>query len=185
VRRKLIERNFEFCLTDLYFATIIVMNDSIGGFQSTLSAMHEVLFAGVLAMGEDWGGAECGTYVTTATHRTETAAWLALLLGLGLLLDLRGEYARLVHRARVHLALHSASPAERAIEMSVSGLQLAMFGGLTYIKLRDRAMINLTQPCHLLLPLQAAALLSQGELGVVLSIGMLPTIAGALMAMAM
>jgi hypothetical protein len=60
-----------------------------------------------------------------------------------------------------------------------------MFAMLFVIKVHDKAMINLAQPCHVFLLLQGWALLTNKPAGVIVTAMMLPPLAGALTALLM
>ena len=151
--------------------------------QSLPSYFHDLLFDGNLRRGGDWGGEECAAYVPFHLHIIESTAWLVVLLVSGMYLDVSGSIRRLKEQAKAMLRKHSSTPMQRILEISIALLLFSMFAMLVVIKFNDKAMINLAQPCHLLLVLQGIALLSTGPEGSVISIFILPPLAGVLTAM--
>ena len=151
--------------------------------QSFPTYVHDLLFDGSLRRGGEWGGEECAAYVPIHMHIIETTAWLTILLMSGLYLDVPGSIIRLKSKARELLKRSPTSPLQRILEIAVAILLFSMFAMLVIIKFNDKAMINLTQPCHLLLILQGIALLSTGPEGSVITIFILPPLAGVLTAM--
>ena len=151
--------------------------------QSFPRYLHDLLFDGNLRRGGDWGGEECAAYVPFHLHVIETTAWLAVLLVSGMYLDVSGSIRRLKEQAKELLRRQPSSPTLRILEISTAMLLFSMFTMLVVIKFNDKAMINLAQPCHLLLVLQGIALLSTGPVGSVISIFILPPLAGVLTAL--
>ena len=71
----------------------------------------------------------------------------------------------------------------RTFEVIVGLLHLAMFAQLVYFKYSISSLVNLMQPCHVILLFQGIALLSTTETGVLISIFILPALTGTMLAM--
>lgn len=150
-----------------------------------LHQAHDYLFEGSLRIGGDWGGEECAAYVPLDVHLTESVTWLLIIVTSLYLLDSSKAMQQLKSGADKLLLLCAITSTQRMLETAVALLLFAMFAMLLVIKIRDKAMINLAQPCHLLLLLQGSALLSQDSFGPTATIFMLPPVTGALGAMAL
>lgn len=71
---------------------------------------------------------------------------------------------------------------EHMFDQLLAFVHFAMYAQIIYYKTNISSMINLIQPCHLVLLLEGIALYSDGPLGVLITVLILPTLTGTLLA---
>lgn len=152
-----------------------------------LEFIHKALVSGALAKG--WGGPVCRAAVPISTHIVESLGWVvvSVIVTKGLKLD--QEHSSLIKKIRSLLPISfnssndSLISTERKFELVMSSIHFLMFLQLVYYKSTIMSLINLLQPCHVILLLQGIALYSTTELGIIMSLYLLPTMTGTLLAM--
>ena len=150
-----------------------------------LQFLHDILFAGSLKQGEDWGGGVCAAYVPMHIHVKESITWILVLILLSVPLNLMETMHQLGRDVKSHLLkIKKPFPTmQRNLEICVAILMFTMFVNLLCIKIWNHALIVLLQPCHMLLIIQGIALLYHGPLSVYLTLLTLPPLTGSLMAL--
>lgn len=146
--------------------------------------LHDVLFVGAITQGGDWGGAECASYVPFDVHVKESITIVAVSVTIMYMLDFRKVLSDLYRASEPHLAKHKSGPIQQLLEYLLAFVFFTTFVMLLMIKVKTQAVIMMMQPCHLLLIVQGVALISEGPLGILCTLFLLPPLTGALIALA-
>jgi hypothetical protein len=150
-----------------------------------LSKIYLYLASGAIAKG--WGGQECYNSIPLSLHLYESTTWVIFLFLFRKFMNGRKWFESLTTNIRAGLAefqkeYPSGNPF-RPLELLVGTIHVGMFCQLIYFKYNDHALIYLFQPCHMILLLTGIALLSEGLLGVLISLFILPSLTGTSLAM--
>ena len=144
----------------------------------------EYFVSGALAKG--WGGPQCAKSVPLNIHVIESVCWLTFAViafnNHMMFAKLRG----LINRIESDLSKSqqlNRRVASRTFEVILSFVHVCMFFQIIYYKVNIKALVNMIQPCHVILLLQGIALYSQGLTGVLITIFILPALTGTLLAM--
>lgn len=149
-----------------------------------METVKHYLVHGTLSVGGSWGGEECAKAVTMDMHQKESAFWVVFLILLFIIFNLRRRFSALIERANLAHQINSHSSIVESICDNFLGfLHLAMYLQLIYYKFNIYSLINLIQPCHVILLLQGVSLLSKGSSGTIITILLLPSLTGTLLAM--
>ena len=143
--------------------------------------LYEYFIGGALVQGGSWGGPECYGHVPPMVHLIETAGWLFLsavaYYGLGIPSVLRSVKVKPEE-------CKSANIFESILDTVLGSIHFAMYLHLLYFKTNSKALcIVLMQPCHVILLLEGIALFSRSKLGINISLFILPSLIGTLLAM--
>ena len=149
-----------------------------------LTYLHDILFAGALRQGGDWGGPECSSYVPIDIHYKECFSIILIFLTIGYLLDVEKTIRNIREQSNKYLTMNPRNKIQRIFEYFTATAFILMFIKLLTIKIKTQAVSMLLQPCHLLLILQSSALLSNGPYGIIITLCMLSPLTGALIAIA-
>jgi hypothetical protein len=148
--------------------------------------LTEVLYKYMFGGSQDgtWGGAECATAVSTNTHILETALWLCVTFILWKEFELHSEYDRLLVHAQQYYAKVGDKKWSifRYFEIILGLGELVIWLLTVYNKINKFSICYMFQPCHIVLAVQACALLTDNALGSVLSTLSLSTVIGTVLA---
>lgn len=145
---------------------------------------YKHFFSGTVSQGGSWGGPECAAAVPRLTHLYETIVWLVLCSTAWYLAGFSKELKRLKKEAEK--CVHSPRPRRRfarPFELIVGLILFAMWVHIVYFKYNMNALINLLQPCHMDLLVQALILLFDTPTSLVAQTLLLPMTTGTLSAM--
>ena len=146
-----------------------------------LSGLHKILVTGALSKG--WGGPACRAALDMKTHMTESFVWLTLAIVAYFAYGVSKKYKSLIKNIQIDLSKTQINSTARVFELVVGTIHFLMFAQIIYYKANILSMINMIQPCHVILLLQGIALYSTGSTGVVISLCVLPALTGTLLAM--
>ena len=150
-----------------------------------LQNLFEMFTKGALAKG--WGGLECYQSIPLEIHVIESVGWL--LASFVFYQQVQGSKWLAGLKVDIKNALSdykkssSGFSSFRVLELFFGCLHVLMFVQIIYYKWNIQALIYLLQPCHVILLVQGIALLSEGVLGVLISLFVLPALTGTLLAM--
>lgn len=143
--------------------------------------IHSALVSGALSKG--WGGPKCRAAVDIETHIWESIMWLVLCV-LCYYLSGMGERIRgMIKSIQLDLTATKLDPLWRLLDMSLAATHLALFALIVYYKWNIQSMINIIQPCHMIVLLEGIAVFSTKPLGVLITLFLLPAMTGTLLAM--
>mmetsp|Transcript_23060 Transcript_23060/g.38468 ORF Transcript_23060/g.38468 Transcript_23060/m.38468 type:complete len:291 (-) Transcript_23060:312-1184(-) len=149
---------------------------------AVLAFIHKSLVSGALSKG--WGGPVCRAALDFNTHIAESLFWLCVATISFHYYEVKSKYRLLCKSIEVGLAQSTQSSNMRTVDVCLSFLHFGMFIQIIYYKVNILSLINMIQPCHVILLLQGIALYSKGVLGVLITLFMLPAMTGTLLAMA-
>lgn len=151
---------------------------------SVLDKLWEYFVSGALAKG--WGGPQCAKAVPLRLHVLESICWLtcaAIVWHYNFMLSKLRDLVNRINSSLSQSHKRNQGTAARTFELILSFVHVMMFIQIIYYKVNIKALVNLIQPCHVILLLQGIALYSQGITGVLITIFMLPALTGTLLAM--
>ncbi len=134
-------------------------------------------------MRKGWGGPGCYSAVPLSTHLWESFGWMCICYLVFTRFRFSERISSLRKEINTSLVICSPSPLIRKAELCLALVHFGMFFQLLYFKTSSQALIWIIQPCHMVLLMQGIALYSNGPVGVVLSVCMLPAMTGTLLAM--
>lgn len=149
--------------------------------EKVIKTTRDFLVHGALARG--WGGPVCHSAVSLETHAFESTAWIVIGIAVIFGFNIPKKYKQLRQRISADISAYKTKPRETVTDKLLALVLLAMFFQVVYYKINIRALINMTQPCHVILLLEGIALYSDGPLGVMISLLVLPALIGTLLAM--
>lgn len=143
--------------------------------------LYEYFISGALVQGGSWGGPDCYAHISPMIHLIETSGWLLLsavaYYGLGISSVLSSVNVK-------PSECKSANILESVLDRVLGCVHFAMYLHLLYFKTNSKALvIVLMQPCHVILLLEGIALFSRSKVGVNISLFILPSLIGTLLAM--
>lgn len=147
--------------------------------------LHDILVKGTLEKGKtapSWGGDECWNHTPLQTRIMECIMWVTVLMLLWYGLKLGEHISKLYKKAESELKKTHWTLLEHMFDQLLAFVHFAMYAQIIYYKTNISSMINLIQPCHLVLLLEGIALYSDGPLGAVITVLILPTLIGTLLA---
>lgn len=148
-----------------------------------LQKAHDLLVYGALSKEGIWGGPECAKAVSMETHIFESSCWILLSIVTYYFFNCSKYLSEMKRAIRAELAVTKQHPVLRVLECLVGSLHMLMFFQLIYYKFNISSLINLFQPCHVILLLQGLALFSDGVFGMMVAIFILPALTGTMLAM--
>lgn len=151
--------------------------------QSVWSTISKCLVTGALEKGGTWGGPECKKSISYETHVLESSMWLFVCFIVFIVFRPDQKIKVMNDRLRVDLAKTSISSGQRAFEILLGSVNIGMYLQLVYYKFNMLSLVNLIQPCHVIMLLQGIALWADGVLGVDIILLLLPVLTGTLFAM--
>ena len=146
-----------------------------------LNSIHKVLVTGALSKG--WGGPACRAALDIRTHIAESAFWLLIGAVSYHFYKVGPKFQALCKNIQLDLSKSTPHPVARKFELCLATLHIAMFLQIVYYKINILSLVNMIQPCHVILLLQGIALYSTGTTGVIISLCVLPSLTGTLLAM--
>lgn len=156
--------------------------DSLGK-SSALGKIHDLLVAGSLKYGGTWGGAECRAYVSLQRHALESSFWILVCYVTFHLFSLGKRLSDLQIVTKIQLERPKYLNTSRNLDRFLAIVHFAMYSQLIYYKWNFSSLINLIQPCHVILLLEGIALYADGPMGVVITTIILPALSGTFLAL--
>ncbi len=148
-----------------------------------LKLLYDVLVTGALSKGGSWGGPICRTAVSFNTHIIESVFWLSIAAVSFKIVNVASRLRTLTKHINLELAVSHHSSFARTFELLLSMIHFGMFAHIIYFKSNIMSLVNMIQPCHLILLIQGIALYSKGSTGVLITIFVLPALTGTMSAM--
>lgn len=146
-----------------------------------VKSIHDILVSGALAKG--WGGPICRAAVDFNTHIIESLFWLSIAAISFKVVEIPSRIHTLSNKIHAQLAMNKQNSFSRAVDLLLGTIHFAMFAHILYFKWNILSMVNMIQPCHVILLLQGIALFSKGSTGVLITIFVLPALTGTMSAM--
>ena len=146
-----------------------------------LQFLHKILVTGALSKG--WGGPACRAALDIETHIAESVFWLTLGTFAFYSYNGTSKFRMLCKNIDVDLSRTTRSPTIRKFELLLATIHFIMFAQIIYYKVNILSLVNMIQPCHVILLLQGIALYSTGRTGVIITLCILPSLTGTLLAM--
>lgn len=143
--------------------------------------IHKYLVTGALSKG--WGGPACRAALDMRTHMAESAFWLLIGALSYHFYKIGPKYNAMCKNIQLDLMKSKPHPVARTFELLLGSVHIAMFLQIVYYKVNIMSLVNMIQPCHVILLLQGIALYSTGTTGVLISLCVLPSLTGTLLAM--
>jgi hypothetical protein len=116
-----------------------------------------------LKNGGSWGGPLCHSTISLQTHIIESTGWLIIWIFLYFLFDSTTKIKELVKRIDAALEATPSTTASRRMETALGCVNLVLYLQIIYYKSSIHSLINLLQPCHVLLLLQCVSLFNNGQ----------------------
>jgi len=141
---------------------------------------YEMVISGGYKKGGSWGGAVCGSYVPADIHIKETCVWLVImaLLFVGLKFQAKLKHLDKMIQAELDIAIPKRPTFFRVLDLVLATIAFTNWFMVLFYKINLHSLINLLQPCHLVLLAQAFALKSNSSTGIMLSLLSLPMVSG-------
>ena len=145
--------------------------------------LYDMLVTGALSKGGSWGGPVCRTAVDLKTHYVESAVWLTIAAVSFIYFNVQTKLSTLVKKINRDLAACKQNSFSRGFDLIMCLIHFAMFAHIVFFKWNIQSLVNMIQPCHMILLIQGIALLSKGSTGVLITILVLPALTGTMSAM--
>lgn len=136
-----------------------------------------------LSKGGSWGGKECIDSIPIQTHMMESVTWVSICLVLSAVLNISSFFKTTNDATVAYFKNNQRSTWSNILNTALGFVHLSKFGLLIFYKLNIKSLINLFQPCHMIMLLQGVALLSKTTLGVNITLIMIPALVGCFVAM--
>jgi hypothetical protein len=146
-----------------------------------LRGLYRILVTGTLEKG--WGGPACRAALPIETHIAESAFWLVVAATVFVVYNIPNKYKAHLKNIEADFAKTPIKKSARLFELCVASVHFIMFAQIIYYKSNILSLVNMIQPCHLILLLQGIALYSTGTTGVIITLCILPSLTGTLLAM--
>jgi len=143
-------------------------------------SLYEMVISGGYKKGGSWGGEECAAYVSNDLHIKETVAWICLMVALYVALGFNEKWRHMkkIIQTELDSIVPRRNPLFRYLDVALGTLALCNWTLVLIYKINLHSLINLLQPCHIILLAQAFALLSNNSTGVILAMLGLPMVTG-------
>ena len=149
------------------------------GLDKVFEFLHEYIFVGGIKKGGTWGGIQCYLAIPLDKYIVELVLWLFLAGLTQATFDLGRHYFSLKRKAKMLLSGHVRTMNSRVIDAIFALLHFGIWLLVVYYKICLHSLVNLLQPCHLLLLLQGIAIISSDVRGAMLGSLTFPLIVGA------
>ena len=153
-----------------------------GKFKAFVSTFHDKLVGGPLKFGGSWGGVACSAHVSVPMHIAESSFWMIICYVTFKLFDLGKKLNDVQTVAKMQMSQARYANTTRILDKLLATVHFSMYLLLIYYKWNFSSLISLIQPCHLILLFEVIALASNGLLGVMISILILPILSGTFLA---
>jgi hypothetical protein len=118
-----------------------------------------VTTAGPLSLGGTWGGQACYDRIDFRTHVYETSCWILVTVLCYYLFHISDQLSIIIDNlAKSQKTLPTSGYIERSLNLILTLIHFGMFIHLIYFKWNFKGLVNLLQPCHLILLLEGIAL---------------------------
>jgi TMEM164 family len=141
--------------------------------------LHEYIFMGGIRKGGTWGGPGCRDSVPTDVFVFETVLWCVLCTALWYIFGVSAYYTRTYQEAKTIIDGHKRSKISQTIDIIFAAIHFGIWFLVLYYKINLHSLVNLLQPCHLLLILQGFAVAYNGPNAAILGSLLLPLLSGA------
>jgi TMEM164 family len=162
------------------FSPVAVFNEVY----KLLKIFHDLLTKKSLEHGGSWGGKECAEHLPLSIHILESSfmIWAAMIVYI--VFGIAGRFEDLYNVVQLNLtsAKHRDSLTARWIDTVLAAIHFGMYAQLIYYKWNCSSLINLVQPCHLILLFEGIALAFGGAEGTVITALILPSLSGTFLA---
>ena len=157
--------------------------ESLGKGNGYATKVHDLLVAGSLKYGGSWGGVACRAHVSLPLHIAESSFWILICFITFKVFSLGQRLSDLQIIAKMELSQKRYENTSRVFDKILAFVHFSMYLQLIYYKWNFSSLINLVQPCHLVLLLEGIALASNGPLGIIISTIILPVLSGTFLAL--
>lgn len=151
--------------------------------EKLIKVLQNALAKGALEKAGTWGGPECAKAVDLKTHVIESSCFVFLGILAFYYLGCPLYLSNLKKHISKDIAHIKVSSTVRVLEILLGSVHVLMFLQLIYYKYQIFSLINLLQPCHVILLLQGIALFSTDYVGILISLFILPALTGTALAM--
>ena len=149
------------------------------GLNKVFEFLHEYIFVGGIKKGGTWGGIQCYRAIPLDKYILELVIWL-FVAGFALTgFELHRYFFSLKRKAKMLLTGHVKSTNARVVDAIFASFHFGIWLLVVYYKICLHSLVNLLQPCHLLLLLQGIAIVSADFTGAMLGCLTFPLIVGA------
>lgn len=142
--------------------------------------LYDMVISGGYKKGGSWGGVECAAHVPYHVHVYESVTWIVLMLGLFFYFDFSGKVRELekVITAKMATRKYAHLPFFRVLDLVLCTMAFGMWLTVLYYKINLHSLINLLQPCHLVVLAQGFALLYDNSTGLLIALLSLHMVSG-------
>lgn len=146
-----------------------------------IQLMHEYIFSGGIKKGGTWGGVDCFLAIPLETHIMEVCGWIAIVAFLYVFFGFHQHFIEMKILAKRIIHGHSRSIVAKVLDAIFAVVHFGLWMLVVYYKICLRSLVNLLQPCHLLLLLQGIAVVDHGVLSALIGSLTMTMCVGALM----
>ena len=132
--------------------------------------------------GGSWGGQECRSYIEFQIHIYESTVWLIIWILPYFTTSFLLRIRNMIDKINSDLLVAKINPTTRKFELFLCIIHFGLYLTTAYYKWKISSLINLVQPCHLILFLEGIALFSNSALGELITLFLLPVLSGTLLA---
>jgi hypothetical protein len=148
-----------------------------------LQSLKDLFVLGSIKQGGSWGGKECKSALSMDLHIKESFAIIILLLLLIRFVNFKKISEDILVPTTNYYKNNKRTKFHTIVSSFLSIVHISMYGMLIFYKFNVSSLINLFQPCHVILLLEGIALASHGYLGVSVTLLILPALTGCLLAL--
>eukprot|EP01041_Mallomonas_annulata_P012806 gene12806-27000_t len=150
---------------------------------SFLQVVMHYFVSGTVKQGGSWGET-CSRAVQMNIHIIETIAWMAISVVIFYGFNVPWRLQKLASRMKSEMKKYTKKSSYiRAAEIIMGLIHMLMYIQIIYYKTNKRSLVNLVQPCHLVLLVQGLALLAPDIASGFISVLSLPMVVGTVLAM--
>jgi hypothetical protein len=147
--------------------------------------LHEYIFAGGIKKGGTWGGSNCAAYIPFESHVFEIAIWLSICMIFDGILNFRSLCNELACKCDPVIGGYKPSNLSKTLDRAFAFIHFAMWFQVLCYKINLHSLVNLLQPCHIVLLGLGISISLGGSKGTILALALLPmTLLGAMAALA-
>lgn len=126
--------------------------------------LHDYIFSGGISKGGSWGGEGCQKAIDLRSHSIELVLWFIICYFLYNSCQYKEHYDKLLITGEVILNKHKRTTCSMSLDRIFSILHFGIWGLVLYYKINMHSLINLFQPCHILLFVQGLGVLIEGKI---------------------
>jgi hypothetical protein len=142
--------------------------------------LYELIISGGYNKGGSWGGEECARFVPNDIHIKESVVWICFMVFLYCALGFTDKMKQLnkTIQEELDMIIPKRNKAFRYLDIMLGTLAICNWTLVLVYKINLKSLINLLQPCHIVLLAQGFALLSNSSTGVMITLLSLPMVTG-------